>query len=114
MQVVVNYASSAGAAEEVAEQIKQSGGDATVVQADLSKPEDIQKYPPTPPRVSLAYCRIGGTSNVQRLCTFPSPTSLVLVNLRNTLSWMAERRTKYLPENALTNIDDRAESCHQE
>jgi len=42
-RVVVNYASSSGAAEEVAEQIKQSGGDATVVQADLSNPEDIQK-----------------------------------------------------------------------
>ena len=45
VQVVVNYASSSGAAEEVAEQIKQSGGDATIVQADLSKPEDIKKYP---------------------------------------------------------------------
>ena len=43
MQVVVNYASSAGAAEEVADQIKQSGGDAIVVQADLSKKEDIER-----------------------------------------------------------------------
>lgn len=42
-QVAVNYAASAGAAEEVAEQIKQSGGDAIVVQADLSKGPDIQK-----------------------------------------------------------------------
>ncbi len=43
MQVVVNYASSSGAAEEVAEQIKQSGGDAITVQADLSKKEDIER-----------------------------------------------------------------------
>ncbi len=43
-QVVVNYASSAGAAEEVAEQIKASGGDAIVVGADLAKGEDIERY----------------------------------------------------------------------
>ena len=42
-QVVVNYASSSGAAEEVAHQIKQSGGDAITVQADLSKKEDIER-----------------------------------------------------------------------
>lgn len=42
-RVVVNYASSAGAAEEVASQIKASGGDAIVVGADLSKGEDIQR-----------------------------------------------------------------------
>lgn len=42
-QVVVNYASSAGAAEEVAEQIKASGGDAIVVGADLAKGEDIDR-----------------------------------------------------------------------
>lgn len=42
-RVVVNYASSSGAAEEVAAEIKQTGGDAIVVQADLSKPDDIQK-----------------------------------------------------------------------
>ena len=44
MQVVVNYASSSGAAEEVADQIKQSGGEAIVVQADLSKKEDIERW----------------------------------------------------------------------
>ena len=43
IQVVVNYASSSGAAEEVAHQIKQSGGDAITVQADLSKKEDIER-----------------------------------------------------------------------
>lgn len=42
-QVVVNYASSSGAAEEVAEQIKQLGGDAVTVQADLGQAKDIQK-----------------------------------------------------------------------
>ncbi|CAL8465307.1 g4842 [Coccomyxa elongata] len=42
-KVVVNYASSAGAAEEVAEQIKASGGDAIVVGADLAKGEDIDR-----------------------------------------------------------------------
>lgn len=41
--MVVNYASSAGAAEEVAEQIKASGGDAIVVGADLAKGEDIDR-----------------------------------------------------------------------
>lgn len=39
----MNYASSAGAAEEVAEQIKASGGDAIVVGADLAKAEDIDR-----------------------------------------------------------------------
>jgi len=42
-RVVVNYAASAGAAEEVAAQIKASGGDAIVVGADLSKAEDITR-----------------------------------------------------------------------
>ena len=42
-QVVVNYASSAGAADDVAAAIKASGGDAIVVGADLSKAEDIQR-----------------------------------------------------------------------
>ena len=43
-QVVVNYAASAGAAEEVATSIKELGGDAIVVGADLSKREDIERY----------------------------------------------------------------------
>lgn len=43
VQVVVNYASSSGAAEEVAEQIKAAGGDAVTVQADLGQGKDIQK-----------------------------------------------------------------------
>ena len=42
-KVVVNYASSADAAEEVAEQIKQAGGDAITVKADLGNKDDIQK-----------------------------------------------------------------------
>ena len=42
LKVVVNYASSAGAAEEAAEQIKQSGGDAITVKADLCNREEIQ------------------------------------------------------------------------
>lgn len=42
-QVVVNYASSSGAAEEVAAQIKELGGDAIIVGADLGKKEDIDR-----------------------------------------------------------------------
>ena len=42
-QVVVNYASSAGAAEEVANSIKELGGDAIVVGADLSNRDDIER-----------------------------------------------------------------------
>ena len=42
-QVVVNYASSAGAAEDVAQEIKASGGDAIVVGADLSSQADIER-----------------------------------------------------------------------
>lgn len=44
LKVVVNYANAASAAEETAEQIKQAGGDAIVVKADLSKKEEIQSY----------------------------------------------------------------------
>jgi hypothetical protein len=43
-QIVVNYAASAGAAEAVAEEIKQLGGDAIVVGANLSNREEIQGY----------------------------------------------------------------------
>lgn len=41
IQVVVNYARSAEAAEKVAEEIKASGGDAIVVGGDVSKVEDV-------------------------------------------------------------------------
>ena len=44
-QVVVNYAASAGPAQEVADAIKASGGDAIVVGADMSKKEDIDRCP---------------------------------------------------------------------
>ena len=44
VQVVVNYASSASAAEDVASQIKDRGGDAIVVGADLCKPEDLNRW----------------------------------------------------------------------
>ncbi len=43
-QVVVNYAASAGPAQEVADAIKASGGDAIVVGADMSKKEDIDRH----------------------------------------------------------------------
>ena len=43
LQVVVNFAASAAPAEEVANQIKSSGGDAIVVGADISKPEGVEK-----------------------------------------------------------------------
>ena len=42
-QVVVNYNTSAAPAEEVADQIKASGGDALVIGADVSKPEGVDK-----------------------------------------------------------------------
>lgn len=42
LQIVVNYASNSGAAEDAAEQIRQSGGDAITVKADLANREDIQ------------------------------------------------------------------------
>ncbi|KAK9805543.1 hypothetical protein WJX72_004088 [[Myrmecia] bisecta] len=42
-KVVVNYASSSGAAEEVAAAIKQSGGDAMTISADVSNPEEIER-----------------------------------------------------------------------
>ena len=41
--MVVNYAASAGPAQEVADAIKASGGDAIVVGADMSKKEDIDR-----------------------------------------------------------------------
>ena len=40
----MNYNTSAAPAEEVADQIKASGGDALVVGADVSKPEGVDKY----------------------------------------------------------------------
>ena len=43
-QVVVNFSSSSGPAEEVASAIQQSGGDAITVQADISKPDDVQRW----------------------------------------------------------------------
>ena len=51
----MNYASSSGAAEEVAHQIKQSGGDAITVQADLSRKEDIERsaHKPSLPPLTL-------------------------------------------------------------
>jgi len=42
-KVVVNYASDKAGAEKVAANIKQSGGEAIAVQADISKPADIKK-----------------------------------------------------------------------
>ena len=40
----MNYNTSAAPAEEVADQIKASGGDALVIGADVSKPEGVDKY----------------------------------------------------------------------
>lgn len=42
-QVVVNFASSEGPAQEVVKQIKEMGGDAIAVGADISKREDIER-----------------------------------------------------------------------
>lgn len=41
LQVVVNYARSSEAADQVAEEIKASGGDAIVVGGDVSKADDV-------------------------------------------------------------------------
>lgn len=40
--MAVNYAASAGAAEEVAAEIKKLGGDAFAVSANVAKREDIE------------------------------------------------------------------------
>jgi len=42
-KVVVNYVSDKAGADRVANKIKQSGGEAISVQADVSKPQDIKK-----------------------------------------------------------------------
>jgi 3-oxoacyl-[acyl-carrier protein] reductase len=41
--VVVNYASSKAAAEAVVQRIRQAGGKAVAVQADVSRPDDIRR-----------------------------------------------------------------------
>src|SRR5215207_10731439 len=41
--VVVNYASSKAGAERIVAEITKNGGKSVAVQADLSKPEDIQR-----------------------------------------------------------------------
>jgi 3-oxoacyl-[acyl-carrier protein] reductase len=41
--VVVNYAASQSAADAVVRRIKEKGGKAVAVQADLSRPEDVQR-----------------------------------------------------------------------
>ncbi|HVS40364.1 MAG TPA: glucose 1-dehydrogenase [Gemmataceae bacterium] len=41
--VVVNYASSKTGAEAVVNRIRQAGGEAVAVQADVSKPEDVRR-----------------------------------------------------------------------
>ena len=44
MKVVVNYSSSSGPAEEVAKIIKESGGEALTIGADISKPAEVDRY----------------------------------------------------------------------
>lgn len=41
--VVINYAGNASAAESVAQEVRAGGGDAVVVQADVSRPEDVAR-----------------------------------------------------------------------
>ena len=43
LQVVVNYASSSGPAEEVAQIITESGGEAITIGADISKPAEVDR-----------------------------------------------------------------------
>lgn len=42
-QVVVNYSSSSGPAEEVAHIITESGGQALTIGADISKPAEVDR-----------------------------------------------------------------------
>ncbi|HEX8967488.1 MAG TPA: SDR family NAD(P)-dependent oxidoreductase, partial [Chloroflexota bacterium] len=42
-QVVVNYQTNADAASEVAERARASGAEVFVVQADVSRPEDVER-----------------------------------------------------------------------
>ena len=42
-EVVVNYASSRAGAEAVVQRIRQTGGKAVAVQADVSKPDDVRR-----------------------------------------------------------------------
>ncbi|KAI4157022.1 MAG: hypothetical protein L6R39_000838 [Caloplaca ligustica] len=42
-KVIVNYNSSAGLAETLVEEIRTAGSDAVAIQADMSKPEDIER-----------------------------------------------------------------------
>ena len=44
LQVVVNYSSSSGPAEEVAQIITQSGGEAITIGADISKPAEVDRW----------------------------------------------------------------------
>lgn len=43
LQVVVNYSSSSGPAEEVAQIITESGGEAITIGADISKPAEVDR-----------------------------------------------------------------------
>ena len=54
-KVVVNYSKSAGPAEEVVRQIRQAGGGATAVRADLSDPAQVQPLFARPGRLSAAW-----------------------------------------------------------
>lgn len=44
LQVVVNYSSSSGPAEEVAQIITDSGGQALTIGADISKPAEVDRW----------------------------------------------------------------------
>ena len=54
-KVVVNYSKSAGPAEEVVRQIRQAGGGATAVRADLSDPAQVQPLFARPGRLRAAW-----------------------------------------------------------
>lgn len=62
IQVVVNFSSSSGPAEEVASAIQRSGGDAITLKADISKPEEVQRCvfsltsTPAPPMQGRLLC----------------------------------------------------------
>lgn len=43
LQVIVNYASSSGPADEVAQVITESGGEAITIGADISKPAEVDR-----------------------------------------------------------------------
>jgi 3-oxoacyl-[acyl-carrier protein] reductase len=63
--VVVNYASSRTGAEAVVKRIRETGGRAVAVQADVSRPDDIRRL--------FAETNLGNVSIRLTLCALQNP-----------------------------------------